>query len=162
MAVKGTVFDFSESEGDWFEFFESRIDLENAAIIYDKPISGTGRARFRSTIPFIQEFTEKREAEKQHEFVLNSKSRAMERVEWFPGLSVTAQKQYMDDMLDYAITGLERFFDAEGNALECTRENKLKLAKVPVFDRYMARCLELQANASTQRKEVAEKNSKKP
>jgi len=160
MQIKGTVFDFSESQGDWFEFFESRIELSTGEVIYDNPKPGTGRACFRSTVPFIQERMATRT--KRHEFVLNPKTRAMERVEFFESLPSAEAQQELDDMVDYAITGLERFFDAEGNAMECTRENKLKLSKVPVFDRYMARCLELQANAGVKQKEVAEKNSKKP
>ena len=160
--VKGTVFDFKKTEGDWFDYFESHINIQEGEVIYDEPIPGTGQARFRSTFPFIQEFTKKREKEKQSKFVLNTKSKAMEWVEWIPSLTVAEQKQYTEDMVDYACTGLERFFDAEGNALECTRENKLKLSDVPMFDRFMARCLELQTNARIKQKEVAEKNSKKP
>lgn len=160
--VKGTVFDFKETEGVWFDYFESHIDLQEGGVIYDKPIAGTGQARFRSTRPFIQEFAKKREKEKQTKFVLNTKSKAMEWVEWIPSLTVDEQKQYADDMVDYACTGLERFFDAEGNALECTRENKLKLVNVPVFDRFMARCLLIQASARIQQEEASEKNLKKP
>jgi len=160
MKEKGTVFDLKEAEGDWFDYFESHVDLEAGTIIYDDPKPGTGRACFRSTTPFILAAQEKRK--KKHDYVLNTKSKAMERVPYFEELSAEEQKQFNDDMYDYAIVGWERFFDAEGNALECTRENKLKLAKVPVFDRFMARCLEIQMNGIAEQKEVIEKNSKKP
>ena len=160
MQEKGTVFDFKESEGDWFDFFESHVDMENEKIIYDDPKPGTGRACFRSTTPFIA--AKMAEQKKKHEFVLNTKSKAMERIVYLEEISPEEQQKFNDDMYDYAITGWERFFDAEGNALECTRENKLKLAKVPVFDRFMARCLEIQMNGLAEQKVVIEKNSKKP
>ena len=160
MKEKGIIFDFKETEGDWFDFFESHVDLENERIIYDEPEQGTGRACFRSTMPFILAAQEKRK--KKHEYVLNTKSKAMDRVVYFEELSAEEQKQFNNDMYDYAITGLERFFDAEENVLECTRENKLKLAKVPVFDRFMARCVEIQWNGLIKQKAVVEKNSLKP
>jgi len=160
MKKTGTVFDFKESEGDWFEYFESSFDMKTGEIIYDDPKPGTGRACFRSTMPFVKEHEDKREIVKSH--VFNPKTRAMDYEEHPKSRTPEEKQQYNDDMYDYAIVGLENFFDAEGNALECTRENKLKLAKVPVFDRFMARCMELQLNAKSKQAEVTEKNSKIP
>jgi len=160
MKEKGTVFDFKESEGDWFDFFESHVDFKTGEIEYDDPVPGTGRACFKSTLPFIKEYEKKRKP--QHKFVLNEKTRQMERVNYYEPLTPEEEQEYLDNLYDYAITGLERFFDSEGNALACTRENKLKLAKVPVFDRFMARCLELRANASRVRTAASEKNLKTP
>jgi len=156
--IKGTVFnlDIEESEGDWFDFFESRIDLDSGEIIYDDPKPGTGRACFRSVMPFLEKCAETRK--RKFQFVLNPRTRSMERVEYYEPLSSEEQKKQNEDMYDYAIVGLERFFDAQGNALECTRENKLKLSKVKVFDRYMARCMELQTNSKAERQGASEKN----
>jgi hypothetical protein len=156
--AKGTVFDLDakESEGDWFDFFESHIDLDSGEIIYDDPKPGTGKACFRSVVPFLEKCIEARK--RKHQFVLNPKTRSMERVEYYEPLFMEEQKKQNEDMYDYAIVGLERFFDAQGNALECTRENKLKLSKVKVFDRYMARCMELQTNSKFERQKASEKN----
>ena len=57
---KGTVFDLEEKQGDWFDFFESRIDQKTGEIIYDDPIPGSGRACFRDTRIFWQERLAKR------------------------------------------------------------------------------------------------------
>jgi len=77
-------------------------------------------------------------------------------------LSFEEQQKEQDDMTDYVITGLKDFFDAKGKPIECTRENKIKLVKVPVFDRFMAKCMELQVNQNIKQTEKAEKNSGKP
>ena len=42
--------------------------------------------------------------------------------------------------------------------IDCTRENKLKLMRVPVFDRFIARCLEMLANSGVKEKEDEQKN----
>ncbi len=159
MVEKGVMFDIEESQGDWFDFFESRIDLATGNIIYDDPKPGTGKACFRPSRPLIMERIGKRK--KDSEFVLNPKTRSMERVEFFKGVSIEEQQKENDDLTDYVITGLKDFYDAKGKPIECTRENKIKLSKVPVFDRFMARCMEIQMNADVKQMEKEEKNSGK-
>ena len=160
MVTNGVMFDMEESKGDWFDFFESRVDLSTGNIIYDDPKPGTGKACFRPSRPLVMERIAKRK--KESEFVLNPKTRSMEKVEYYKPLSFEEQQKEQDDMTDFVITGLKDFYDAKGKPIECTRENKLKLAKVPVFDRFMARCMEIQMNATIQQAEKAEKNSGKP
>jgi hypothetical protein len=160
MVEKGVMFDIEESKGDWFDFFESKIDLNTGNIIYDDPKPGTGKACFRPSRPLIMERIAKRK--KESEFVLNPKTRSMEKVEYYKSQTAEELQKDQDDITDYVITGLKDFYDSKGNTIECTRENKLKLVKVPVFDRFMARCMEIQMNASLKQKEKEEKNSGKP
>ena len=155
---KGIVFNLDEAAGDWFEFFESTIDIKTGDITYDDPKPGTGKVRIRDMGPFLRE--KKRSRPKKTEFVLNRNSRGMEQVELLQTSEEEAQER--EDAMDYAITGLESLFDKKGKPIKCTRENKMALLAIPVFDRFVARCFELQQNASRIQAEVTEKNSSTP
>lgn len=156
---KGIIFNLDEGVGDWFEFFESRIDIKTGDVTYDDPKPGTGRVCLRDMGVFMRE--RQRTRKKKYEFVLNPRTRAMEKVE---STEQTAEEeaQEREDAFDYAITGFENFFDTKGKPIKCTRENKLKLLAIPVFDRFVARCFEIQQNASKIQAEVTEKNSSIP
>ena len=155
---KGVIFNLDEASGDWFEFFESTIDIKTGDITYEDPKPGTGKVRIRDMGPFLRE--KKRSRKKRTEFVLNRSSRAMEQVELLQTSEEEAQER--EDAMDYAITGLENFFDKKKNLIKCTRANKMALLAIPVFDRFVARCFELQQNASRIQAEVTEKNSSTP
>jgi len=157
---KGTMFNLEESQGDWFDFFESRVDLSTGEIIYDDPKPDTGSVCFKPARAFIIERMAERK--KDSKFVLNPKTRTMERVEFYKDLTLEEAQKEQDDLIDYTITGFKKLFDMEEKPIECTRENKLKLVKVPVFDRFMARCMELQLNANIKQAEKEAKNSGKP
>ena len=156
---KGTIFDLDETKGDWFDFFESTIDIKTGDITYDDPKPGTGRVCLRNMSVFVRE--RNRNRKKKYEFVLNSSTRSMQKVE---STEQTAEEeaQERDDAFDYAITHFENFFDAKGKTIECIRENKIKLLAIPVFDRFIARCFELQQNANKMQSQVIEKNSSTP
>jgi len=155
----GITIDLDEATGDWFEFFESRIDIRTGEISYDDPKLGTGRVCIRDMGPFLQE--RQRSRKKKYTFVRNPSTRAMERVEYYDQ-TAEEEAQEREDAIDYAITGLENFFDAKGKPIKCTRENKIKLLAIPVFDRFLSRCFELQQNASRIQAKVTEKNSSIP
>ena len=72
---------------------------------------------------------------------------------YVPELSLEEGKAERDDAWDYAITGIENFKDSKGKIITCTRENKLALMKVPVFDRLVARCLQILASSGVKEKE---------
>lgn len=156
---KGIIFDLDEAKGDWFDFFESRIDIKTGEITYDDPKPGTGRVCLRDMSAFLRK--KQRSRKKEYAVVLNTKTRGMEKIE---STEQTGEEeaQERDDLYDYAIMGLENFFDAKGKPIKCTKENKLKLLAIPVFDRFIARCFELQQNASKIQAKVAEKNSSTP
>ncbi len=160
MVKNGVMFDIEESQGDWFEFFESTVNFESGEITYSDPEPGTGKVRIRSAAKIINEQMTNRK--KVSEMVLNPKTRQMERIEFFHEKTFKENQKDADDRLDYMITGLKDFFDIKGNPIECTRENKIKLAKVAVFDRFLAKCMELQVNAGLKKMEKEAKNSGKP
>lgn len=157
---KGIIFNLDETAGDWFDFFESRVDLKTGEVTYDDPKPGTGRVCLRNMAVFMRK--RQRSRKKEHDFVLNTNSRAMERVEYLKPQTAEEEAQEREDAFDYAITGLEDFFDGKGKPIKCTRENKLELLAIPVFDRFIARCFEIQQNASKIQTQVAEKNSSTP
>ena len=154
--MEGTIFNLVESQGDWFDFFESHIDLDSGEIVYDNPIENPGSVCFRPARPFLLERMGKRK--KDSKFILNPKTRSMERVEFNQNLSSDEMQKEQEDLIDFTITGFKNLFDTEGNSIECTKENKIKLSGVPVFDRFMARCMELQLNSNINQAEKATKN----
>jgi hypothetical protein len=144
------------SEGEWFTFFESRIG-EDGKVVYDEPKKDAGRVCIRSIVPFIEEKQGQRK--RKYEFVLNPVARSMERVGYYDEIPPEQAKQEQADLWDYAITGLEGFYDKNHKEITCTRENKVKLMKLSVFDRFVARCLQLLGSATAEAKEAEEKNS---
>ena len=148
--------DLDSTQGEWFPFFSSHIDPGTGEPIYDEP-EKDARVQIRSIGPFIEERMAKRK--KVFENIFNPKSRGMERMGFYPEPSYEEMRAERDDLWDYAITGIENFKDSKtGDLITCTRENKLKLMKVPVFDRFVARCQQLLASSGVKAKEDEEKN----
>jgi hypothetical protein len=112
LMTEGTILNLEESQGDWFDFFESHVDLSTGDIIYDNPKPDTGSICFRPTRPFILERMSKRK--KDSKFVLNPRTRGMERVEFDKTLTPEEAQIEQDDLVDFAITGIKKFFDMEG------------------------------------------------
>lgn len=150
------LFDLDDTQGEWFQFFSSQVDPNTGDVIYDDSVPDA-RVQIRPIAPFVEERMANRKREVQ--FVLNPKTRQMERIAYVPELSYDEAKRERDDTWDYVITGLEGFKDAKtGKVLPCDRETKLKLMKNPIFDRFIARCLQMQANSGLKEKEEVEKN----
>jgi hypothetical protein len=150
------LFDINSTEGEWFPFFSSHIDPVTGEPIYEEPQTDA-RVQIRSIAPFIEEKMAKRKRIAEH--VYNPKTRAMERVSYYPDQTPDEIRAERDDLWDYAITGIEGFKDSKtGEIITCSRENKLKLMKVPVFDRFVARCQQLLASSGVKTKEDEEKN----
>ena len=148
-------FDFS-SEGEWFKFFGSHIDSNTGEIVFGEPVSD-GRVRIRRLAPFLEERLSKWKKSVEH--VYNPKTRAMERISYYPDQTTEETRQDREDAWDYAITGIENIRDSETKEeITCTRENKLRLMKHPVFDRFFARCQQLLDNSGIREKEESEKN----
>jgi hypothetical protein len=149
-------FNLDATEGEWFQFFGSHIDLNTGEIVYEDPMSDA-RVQIRNWRPFINERIEKRK--KSFEHVLNSKTRTMERISYYPDLSPAEIKTEKEDTYDYSITGIENFKDSKtGEVIICTRENKIKLMNNPVFDRFFARCQQILDSSGIKVKEDTEKN----
>lgn len=144
------------NDGEWFTFFESSIN-DKGKVIYEDPKPDAGRVCIRSIADFIRDRQSQRK--KKYEFVLNPETRAMERVGYYDDLTAEQAQKEEDDLWDFAITGLENFFDKNSKEIACTRENKSKLMRLPVFNRFVGRCLQLIASAGAQAKEDEQKNS---
>lgn len=148
--------DLDSLQGEWFPFFGSHIDLATGEIVYDDPVADA-RVQIRSMAPFIEERMAKRKKTVEH--VLNPKTRTMERIAYYPDMTPGEERDERDDVWDYVITGIEGFKDSKtGKVIDCTRENKLKLMKVPVFDRFVARCFQILGNSGIKEQEELEKN----
>jgi len=145
-----------QKEGEWFYYFTSHISQTTGEIVYDDPVD-YAKVKIRSMAPFIESRLSSRK--KQVEHVVNPKTRAMERIEYFPELSIDEIKAEREDTYDYVIQGLKGFRDRRTKKeIKCTRENKIKLMKIPVFDRFIARCLQLLSDSTVQIEEQAAKN----
>lgn len=149
-------FDVESAQGEWFAFFGSHIDPVTGDPVYEAPVPDA-KVQIRSIAPFVEERFAKRK--KIFENVYNPKTRGMERISYYAEQTAEEAKAERDDLWDYAIMDFEGFKDSKtGEVIACTRENKLKLMKVPVFDRFVARCQQLLSSAGIKDKEEAEKN----
>lgn len=148
--------DLNAEEGEWFPFQNSKIDPSTGEPVFEDPVTDA-RVQIRSMTPFFEERVSKRK--RGVERVLNPKTRQMERISFYEELSPEEAKAERDDAFDYAITGFEGFKDSKTKqVLAFNRENKLALMKVPVFDRFFARCQQLLASSGIKQQEELEKN----
>jgi len=151
-------FDLSDdAKGEWFKFFRSEIK-DGGDVVYLDPEPDAGRVRIRiadaGTIDDIR--TQTRKVVK--EFVLNTRSKAMERVEYED--QTPEQKRKEGELIwDHAIQGWEGILDKDGNEIPCTTENKVKLMGIPQFARFVGRCLQIITGANAGSEEAATKNS---
>lgn len=139
------------NEGEWFPFQNSTISPSTGEPVFDDPVSDA-RVQIRSMTPFFEERIAKRKRQTEH--VMNPKTRQMERITYYAELSIEEAKAERDDAYDFAITGIEGFKDAKtGQIITCTRANKLALMKVPVFDRFFAKCQQVLASSGVKEQE---------
>ena len=149
------LFDIDASQGEWFQFFTSRVDPDAGEIVYDDPVQDA-KVQIRSMGPFFEERLVARK--KVVEWRVNPKTKANERHSYYPELSYEEIRAEREDAWDYAITGLEGFQDAKTKeVLKCDRETKLKLMKNPVFDRFFAKCLQTLSEAGVSQREEQKK-----
>jgi hypothetical protein len=149
------IFDLVEqAEGERFQFFTSTVDPATGKITYDDP--GDAWVELRPMQPFFESQLTKRKKITEH--VHNPKTRQLERISYYPELSIEEAKKERDDAWDYAITGYGNFKDKSGVTIEFSRENKLKMIKNPMFTRFCERCFEIMANSGVT-KEAEIKNS---
>lgn len=151
----GTVIDFAKEDGTWFTFFVSTIK-DDGTVEYNDPEEGSGRVCLRSIGSFVEDYFKDRKT--RSEFVLNTKTRAMERVEYTLDQTSAERKKYHADLWDYAIVAWENFIDAKGKEIECTPENKAKMMKLPMFDRFVSRCLKIMADDAVKSAEALNEN----
>ncbi len=148
-------FDLDATEGDWFNFFESRVN-EKGEVVYDDPRPDAGRVCLRSPVPHMEAVQAQKK--RKFEFVLNPLTRSMERVGYLEDLTPEAAKKERDDRWDYTIVDFKGFEDKDGNEIPCTRENKIRFMGNAVFDRFVARCLNIIFSAGIKAAGPVEKN----
>ena len=152
-----TVFECDkDSQGDWFSFFNSKYDQETGEIVYDDPEEGAAEFRIRLMGPFWEERLKGRKRE--HKYVPNPRTRAMERVSFYPDLDPDTEAQGNDDAWEYAITGFKNAFSAPGVEMEYNRENILRLVDIPVFARFMSKVFLILDGAGIKQAEGKEEN----
>ena len=142
----------ADDQGVWFPYFSSKFDAKSGKIVYDEPLPGAAKFRIRKGVTFYIERSKLQK--KRSEFVLNTHSKAMERVSFPEDQTPEEAKQERDDYKDYIVTGIDGATWDDGRQIECTRENKLKLFLNEEFDLFVGRCLILLSGLA----EASEKN----
>jgi len=149
-------FNLEKSIGEWFPFFGSEIKADGE-IDYLPPEKDAGRVCIRiadgQTMEAIHAQTRTRKAE----FALNTKTRQMERV---PYIDQTPEQEKIERELiwDHVIQDWEGLLDIAGKPIPCTLENKMKMMNIPVFARFVGRCLTLITGGAEEKKAALEKN----
>jgi len=151
-----TVFDIKkEDQGDWFQFFTSKFNMDTGEVDYDKPEEDAAEFRIRHPGPFWDE--RRKDKKKEHKMVLNPSTRAMERVGYYPDLSPAENEAENADLWDWVITGFKNVLSAPDVEMKCTKESKLKLIKMAVFMRFLTRVIQIQSDAGVKSKEESKK-----
>lgn len=148
------IVDLSQ-DGEWFTFFGSKLSADGETV-YEDPLPDAGRVCIRRPTKYVEGLQGKRKRKVEH--VLNPKTRQMERIEFEESPTPEEARQERGDAWDFMIVAWENIFDAQGVAIPCTRENKLELMAIPVFDRFVARCLQLLAESGVKAAEEERKN----
>lgn len=136
----------SGSKGDWFPFVGSTINGSDEKgepkIEYLEPEKDAGRVKVRLADSEQMDRIHGQTRKKVSEYVHNPKTRQMERVFSF---EQTPEQERRERELtwDYAIEDWENILDGQGQPIPCTPENKLKMMNIPVFARFISRCIQI-------------------
>lgn len=160
MRQKGTAskmrFNLNKSIGEWFPFFTSEVGTDGE-IKYNEPEKDGGRVQLRiadaETLEKIQAETRTKTAA----FVKDKETRQMVRVPYIEQ-TPEQEKREREMIWDHAIQSWEGILDVNGAPIPCTLENKMKLMNVPVFARFIGKCLTTLSGATAEKKAAVEKN----
>ena len=153
----GQIFTEAPEEGTWIPFFGSSVDPDNGKVKYDEPVPGAAEFCMRSTKKFYEERLKTRKRESS--MAVNTISRSMEKVVSFKDQTPAELIAEYEDALDYSITGIRNAFWDKDTPIKCTKEDKLRLKNIAVFDRFLARAIELLDEGAVKQAEAVEKNS---
>lgn len=145
-----------KQEGERFEFFNSKLNPSTGDIEYDDPIKNGPWMVLRPPGPFYEDRLAKRKRKAEH--VFNPKTRAMDRIPYYPDLPPEEEKAEREALWDYCIVDFGGFSDKDGKEIEPTKQNKVAIKNVPMVDRFITRCFQLMANAEIVRQEEEAKN----
>lgn len=146
------LLDLDASDGVWFNYLKSTVDEKTGEITFGEP-SPDAKVKLRLMQPFFEEriLTRKKESA----FVVNTLTRAMDRVTWPAELTTAEAIKENEDAWDYAIMEITGFKNKKsGDLVECTKGNKVKLSKIPEFNRFATKCFKT-LDASTIEEEKA-------
>jgi len=146
----------THKDGTWFPFFYSHMDPSTMEIIYDDPVEGGPRMKIRNPIQFFQERAQARKS--KSEFVLNKKTRGMEKVTSDIGLTAKQKKEENDDFANYVIDGIENF-KLDDKIIKCNRETKIAIMGIPLVSMYVFRCIEILQESGAKEEASESKNS---
>ena len=156
----GQIFMEAPEDGAWFLFFTSSKDQDSEVIKYDDPVPGGAEFCIRSTKKFYTEQLKTRKYE--NSIVVNPKTRGMEKVTSFKEQTPAEIIADYEDAIDYAITGIRNAFWEDKSPIQCTKEEKLRLKNIAVFDRFFLRVIEILDEGEIRQIAAAEKNSSTP
>jgi len=152
-------FDLNNNAGDWFPFFHSEVSPDGSISYFD-PTVDAARVEIRLASPEEMEAIYAKTRTKRVEHVFNPKARKMERIEF---IDQTPAQEAEERRLTWDL-GIRDWEDEEpmlgpdGSPIPKTPENKIKLMRIPVFARFVNRCLELISGVQEEAKQAAEKN----
>lgn len=146
------------SKGAWFPFVGSKItdqldEKGNPVIEYFEPEKDAGRVQVSLLDAEILDEIYSKTRKPRIDFVKNPDSRKMERVDSFTQTAKQKREEF-DLTWDAAIKDWKGILDKSGKEIPCTYENKLKMMKIPVFARFITKCLD----DLNKEKENSEKN----
>lgn len=151
-------FDLTQnSTGEWFPFFGSETKADGT-VNYLPPEKDAGKVQIRLADTETVERIQKETRSKVKEWLWHPKTHQPYRGEAWEQ-SPEQQKKEREMIWDHAIQSWEGILDKDGNAIPCTTENKVKLMSIPMFARFVGRCLELLNLSEAERKAALEKNS---
>ena len=154
--------DFDVQDGEIFPYQDSYID-EKGDTVWANPVLNKDtkepliKVGIRSMTPFFEERMMNRKKAVEH--VYNTKTRAMDRITFYPDQSAEEMIEERDAAYNYAITYLEGFKNKKTKKdVDCTYENKIALMKVPNFSRFFTKCQQILDSTGIQTKEEETKN----
>ena len=153
----GTVINLqTNEEGTWFPFFYSRINVDTMDVEYDDPIEDGPRMKIRNPVDFFQERAQGRKT--KSEFILNKKTRSMEKVVSDIELSAKEKKAENEDFADYVIIEAEGF-KLNGKVMKNTRGDKVAAMKLPLVNMFVNKCVQDLQSQSAVEEKADSKNS---
>ena len=153
------LFDVDGTCGEWFTFIPSHIDENTGEVVWGDPIPG-----MKMKIRHWKSFVEKRAMSREQvtEYVLNQKTRQMERQFYFKPETNEERLSSAIDAYDYALMEIDgdQWVDKKTNQkIVLTRDNKHQLvSNNSMVDRFFSRCLRQIENSTAEQTEEAEKN----
>lgn len=151
-------FDLDRSAGERFQFFRSVQD-DDGEIVYslpkeDEPCWVTLRLADPDFLAGVHAKTRTPVTVN----ALHTKSRAMVRIKDF---DQTPEQEKLESELiwDHAIMGWEGVLDKDGKVVECNSKNKTRMMRVPIFARFVGKCMTMITGAAEEVVKEQRKNS---